>query len=434
MNDFATYDFVIAGGGAAGLSLAYWLINSPLAEQKILLIDKSHKYENDKTWCFWSRQDLPFSSTKKVWWDELTVSYPKGRYRSDVHPYRYYHTRSQDFYGEILSLLESHPSVTIRYEEIVDWGSNKDCAWVRSKQETYRATWMFNSLPPVDIGRDPQKIWLAQHFLGMKIRTNEACFDPKNAELMDFRVPQIQGPCFMYLLPLTSREALVEFTSFSTEKFPPNLYREEIADYMERKYGVTTWEVLEEEKGLIPMTSQPFERKAGSRILNIGTRGGMTKASTGYTFLPIQRDSQHIVKSLLATGHPFDLPKQKKRHRFYDNILLRVMQDEPHRIPEIMAALFRKGTHVKVLRFLDETSTFWEEMTLLLQLPWPPFLRALWKSIRYAPLFSQTQLSSGRHQLSDPPTHDVAPSMAPSGGMGSVHSADGGQRYSSRSY
>lgn len=33
------YDFIIAGGGAAGLSLAYHLMRSPLRERSILIVD-----------------------------------------------------------------------------------------------------------------------------------------------------------------------------------------------------------------------------------------------------------------------------------------------------------------------------------------------------------------------------------------------------------
>ncbi|NCC33692.1 MAG: FAD-dependent oxidoreductase, partial [Chloroflexia bacterium] len=50
------YDVIIAGGGAAGLSLAYQLINSPLRDYSILVIDKGNKQRNDRTWAFWTDQ------------------------------------------------------------------------------------------------------------------------------------------------------------------------------------------------------------------------------------------------------------------------------------------------------------------------------------------------------------------------------------------
>jgi thioredoxin reductase len=56
----STYDFIIAGGGLAGLSLAYYLSQSSLENAKILIIDQSEKKENDKTWCFWEAQPNAF--------------------------------------------------------------------------------------------------------------------------------------------------------------------------------------------------------------------------------------------------------------------------------------------------------------------------------------------------------------------------------------
>jgi lycopene beta-cyclase len=48
------YDFILSGGGLAGLSLAYHLINSPLRDRSILIVDKDAKQQNDRTWCFWA--------------------------------------------------------------------------------------------------------------------------------------------------------------------------------------------------------------------------------------------------------------------------------------------------------------------------------------------------------------------------------------------
>lgn len=434
MKQSLTYDFVIAGGGAAGLSLTYWLVQSSLADKKILILDKHPKVENDKTWCFWSKEALPFQSSKQVSWDTLSVSHQEGRFRASISPYRYYHTRSQDFYEEMRTIFKQYPNVSIKYEAIQDWGSNDDMAWVRTTQQTYQAKWLFNSLPPLNTDRSSKEIWTAQHFLGLRIQTSRPCFDPSCVELMDFRVSQIAGSCFMYVLPFSPTEALLEFTSFSPKTFSPKVYKQEISKYLATQYHLKEWTVIEEERGLIPMTTQSFVRQAGSRILNIGTRGGMTKASTGYTFLPIQRDSQQIVQSLLAHGHPFDLVKQKPRHRFFDHLLLRVIQDEPEQIPRIMKMLFQHRKHPKVLQFLDESSSFFSDISLILRLPWSPFLRALWNSITYGTLFSHAQLPLGRDQ-SDPvvPVSDLAP-LAYRSGMEPVYPADGSQRHSARRY
>jgi len=57
MNDF---DYIIAGGGAAGLSLAFYLSNSSLKNKKVLIIDKDQKNKNDRTWGFWTSRPTAF--------------------------------------------------------------------------------------------------------------------------------------------------------------------------------------------------------------------------------------------------------------------------------------------------------------------------------------------------------------------------------------
>lgn len=54
------FDFIIAGGGMAGLSLAFYLNQSTLRDKKILLIDREIKNQNDHTWCFWEKEKNPF--------------------------------------------------------------------------------------------------------------------------------------------------------------------------------------------------------------------------------------------------------------------------------------------------------------------------------------------------------------------------------------
>ena len=50
------YDYIVTGGGCAGLSFIMHLLNEPqLADKRILLIEKELKNQNDRTWCYWER-------------------------------------------------------------------------------------------------------------------------------------------------------------------------------------------------------------------------------------------------------------------------------------------------------------------------------------------------------------------------------------------
>jgi glycine/D-amino acid oxidase-like deaminating enzyme len=59
-----SFDYIIAGGGLAGLSLAFYLNESEhLRGKKVLIIDRDAKRRNDRTWCFWEREPGAFEDS-----------------------------------------------------------------------------------------------------------------------------------------------------------------------------------------------------------------------------------------------------------------------------------------------------------------------------------------------------------------------------------
>ena len=66
------YDYIISGSGCAGLSLLYRLLKDPtLNTKKILVIDKTEKKINDRTWCYWEKGKGLFESIVTHEWQEL---------------------------------------------------------------------------------------------------------------------------------------------------------------------------------------------------------------------------------------------------------------------------------------------------------------------------------------------------------------------------
>ena len=64
-----TYNYIIAGGGMAGLSLAFYLNQNPHFKDKtILIIDRDEKNTNDHTWCFWETEPSRFSNLASATW------------------------------------------------------------------------------------------------------------------------------------------------------------------------------------------------------------------------------------------------------------------------------------------------------------------------------------------------------------------------------
>ena len=142
-----------------------------------------------------------------------------------------------------------------------------------------------------------------QHFKGLLIKTEEPAFNPSEATLMDFRVSQQHGTTFMYVLPVSGTRALVEYTLFTKELLEAEEYVVAIKDYISSYLKVTNYNVFGEEFGVIPMTNIKFLKQIG-RVINMGTAGGQTKGSSGYTFQFIQKQLKNWFLSLLKYGHP----------------------------------------------------------------------------------------------------------------------------------
>jgi lycopene beta-cyclase len=72
--NLASYDYIIAGAGGAGLSLLHYLMEAPsLASKSILVIDKSFQKTNDRTWCFWDKNISSFENLVKNRWDTISI-------------------------------------------------------------------------------------------------------------------------------------------------------------------------------------------------------------------------------------------------------------------------------------------------------------------------------------------------------------------------
>ena len=67
--------------------------------------------------------------------------------------------------------------------------------------------------------------------------------------------------------PTSSTEALLEYTLFSKDLLSKEAYETEIENYI-KKLGITEYEIVEKERGNIPMTCFPFWKKNSKNIEN----------------------------------------------------------------------------------------------------------------------------------------------------------------------
>ena len=199
---------------------------------------------------------------------------------------------------------------------------------------------------------------------------------------MDFSINQKNETRFIYILPFKSNEALIEFTLFTKSILKNSEYEKVLKEYLNNK-GIDSYEILEKEKGVIPMTCYPFEKHNNSRVLFIGTAGGWTKASSGYTFKNIITKTELLINFLKREK---DLSKFNLRSRFnfYDLILIDVLYNYNHLGDKIFSSLFRNNKPNKVLNFLDEKTNLIDELKIMYSFPWSIkilFIKALFKNL-----------------------------------------------------
>ncbi len=374
------YDYIIAGGGAAGLSLVHRLLHSSLRDKKILIVDQAVKAENDRTWSFWEEGDGPFEAIVCKKWPILWIYQGEdfGK-RLPISPYTYKMILGADFYQHIDKLLAQNANVKRLYGSVSDIQNNGQGVKVWVGQEVFKADYCFSSIPQGPI--DKTKVnYLDQHFRGWFIRTEQDVFAPNEAIMMDFRTPQFGETRFLYVLPSNEREALVEVAIFSNNHLKQEAYDDILANYLKQYWPQIKGFTIERvEQGNIPMTDHQFQSIDG-QIIYLGMAGGDTRASSGYTFYNIQRRVDALVRNLEAgkriAAHTGTI---SARHEWYDSVFLQVLATNAYPGDYLFRRLFANSPVKILLRFLNAESSIQEDIRVMMSAPIRVFT---WVAIR----------------------------------------------------
>ncbi|MDG1023533.1 MAG: lycopene cyclase family protein [Flavobacteriaceae bacterium] len=378
------FDYIICGGGASGLLLVNALLEDRYFDNKrILLIERETKNSNDRTWCFWETNPGHFDFLVKKSWPKASFKSKELNLNFKLAPFHYKMLRSKAFYNEIYQKMESHKQLTLLKAEVLNIKENQSTTRVKTDKGTFESEKVFNSIfNPKALCEQKKYPVLNQHFIGWFIKTNTPTFDPEKVLFMDFDILQEDQTRFLYLLPTDEKHALVEYTLFSEGLLQKEEYEKGIMDYLNAQ-GISAFEIEEKEQGNIPMSCFPFEQFNTPSLLNIGTAGGWTKASTGFTFKNTERKINRLV-SFLKTEKNLNQFQTKNRFRFYDLLFLDVLLKYNEQGSKLFERMFAKNHPVTIFRFLDEKTTFLEDLKILSsfslqQIRW--FLSALVKRI-----------------------------------------------------
>lgn len=372
----AGFDAVIAGGGLSGLSLAAHLATGGWADRAVLVVDDAESVPAATRWGFWSTEPGLLDTAVSRSYRQVRIHAGGAGQVLPLGHYRYRVVRRPDLYRVVRGIVATCPGFRLTAGRVQRIRDGAGAAEVAVDGRPVRAAWVFDSVsaPPPGTPADARL-----SFTGWDVRCTRPVFDPQTPVLFDFRTPQCGGARFVYVLPDDPYRALVELTAFVPRHAHPPTPADRsmaLARYLDGVLHSGNYEILGTESATLPLrTRAPI--RGTRRVLRIGARGGLVKASTGYAYQRIQRDSAAIAESLVRHGHPFGLPRPRRRYRLLDAVLLDVLHREPPQLELAFARLFRANPAERVLRFLDEDTGVPDELRLIASLPPAPYLRAL---------------------------------------------------------
>ena len=350
------FDYIIIGGGCAGLSLAYELdLHSKLIDKTLAIVEHRDEYKRDKTWSFWKVSPHNFEDCTIKSWDNFTINIPSHLKHVDCKNMPYQTIDSGLFYQKIIDKIKQNNNIYF-FKNINEVNTEN--------------SFIFNSVG--DKIDNKSSLW--QHFSGIEIETSKDFFDEKIFNLMDFDCDQKNSVHFFYTLPFSKTKALIETTWISDlNNTSLNDYDIQLKDYIEDKLKIKNYKINYKETGAIPLFHPNNIKKLNQ--IEIGTAGGMTRLSTGYTFLNIQEQSKYIRKNIenIKDTKIFSI---ERKYEFLDNIFLKVLKKNPERMAQIFYKMFNSSPNT-VINFLSNKSNILEDISIISKMPKWVFLKQL---------------------------------------------------------
>lgn len=364
------YDIIIIGAGCSGLSLAYRLASSSF---KVCIFD-SHDNTNRirKTWSYWDVYNHPFKHLEINKNKKLKISF-QDEVNLDCSKYNYVSIDSKDFDEFIFAEINNSNNIDIKFNSAIEnIEDNKSKFFITSDNEEYEASYIFDSRP------ESQKKEMEQVFKGLFVKFDHSIenFIPS---LMDFS--NHSDFHFFYCLPMDKDTYLFETTYFTQHEKDPAYLVDEIHSYIQSKYD-SPYQIVREEFGRIPLSTIIPHTDSTSNYTKLGIASGATRASTGYTFLNIQKQCDEYIKKI--NGEKFIEYHTSLKQvilRKMDNVLLMIIKDHPHLSKSILYQLFEKNNSNTVIRFLSDIPSLVDIVKIIMSMPKLIFIKYAIKSL-----------------------------------------------------
>jgi len=364
------YDIIIIGAGCSGLSLAYRLLNTNI--NVCILESGSRENRIRKTWSYWDIYQHPFATLENNSLNNIYCINNSSPIKLNCKRYNYKSIDSKDFDKYIFSKIDTSKNIDIFFDTSVDEIVTKDNhVQIKSNNISYEAKDVYDSRP------SSIEASMYQVFLGYYINPVSSS-DKVISRLMDFT--QDNEFNFYYVIPFKDKSYLVEYTFFTPIIYKSNELEDALDSYIKNTIG--EYNLIRSEYGVIPMSTRLPVPDQPKNIHKIGIRSGATRASTGYTFLNIQKQSEFFVKRIngIHSTNPL-LTIKAKILRKMDSILLRIIRNEPKKAKDIISNMFASNNDQVIIRFLSDIPSIFDILRIIINMPKVIFIKYAIKSL-----------------------------------------------------
>jgi len=231
-----------------------------------------------------------------------------------------------------------------------------------------------------EVGIKPTEPSLIQHFKGWFVETQKASFETEVFTMMDYRLKKEGTTSFMYVLPLSQKRALIEFTYFTPDvEDDPNyeIYNEQ---YLKEFLGVADFKIYKTEQGRLPMNCYDYSQADSEFHIHIGTAGGWLKPSSGYSFKNAERYA-HEIANHLNRGKSLQGYSASGRFSLYDATFLKALAEHNDRGEKLFYKLYGRNDITQVFKFLDEQTSIPEELRIMASLTGGLMVRSFFETV-----------------------------------------------------
>lgn len=382
-----TPDIIIIGGGLSGL-MAAWRTLDVNPNMTALVLEASDEIAGDHTWSF-NQSDIaphlrdwlaPFITYT---WDRYDVKFPKRNRTLDIN---YCTGNSKSLRACVAPLIDSK-RLNVRTGVSVKSAGSTHVELESGERLTATSILDASGFKP-----NPSKYLGYQKFVGRVIKT-KASHGLERPIIMDATVDQLEGYRFVYCLPFTDHEILVEDTYYADDAgLSENEVSARLDDYI-RDQGWCDHTLIRQEKGVLPITLA-VDADYGADVsedkdapVQLGMVGGYYHAVTGYS-LPEAVKSAEVVAQTIAKNLPdFATPLlhemiYHKADHYYEEKFLRLLNRmlfraaKPEKRYKVLERFYGLSEGL-IARFYRNRLTKFDKLRLLIGKPPVPIHKAM---------------------------------------------------------